>query len=174
MICPKCNQPAIVKEAMFHWRGKNFSGLVCETCNTLWDNPDDSFKDAVEQSALQDAEAAVYNIKLREFGDACVSGAEKAYQHGYVTAAREIAEGTANFTQAKQRGRYRDSQDMRIEWDRGYADAVCAHRLGHNLEDMLKMKFYAPSTQTMASVVGQLLDGTWRDTRPDPRKPEKE
>lgn len=32
---------------MFFWRGRVFSGLVCPTCKSLWDNPDDSFEEHV-------------------------------------------------------------------------------------------------------------------------------
>jgi DNA-directed RNA polymerase subunit M/transcription elongation factor TFIIS len=46
--CPKCNNKMIVKDAMFFWRGKYLSGLVCETCNALYDNPNDSFMDYVK------------------------------------------------------------------------------------------------------------------------------
>jgi len=28
---------------MFHWRGKDFHGQVCEGCNALWDDPEESF-----------------------------------------------------------------------------------------------------------------------------------
>lgn len=38
MICPKCNSPLEEKPNQFHWRGKNFSGLVCTECKSLWDD----------------------------------------------------------------------------------------------------------------------------------------
>ena len=47
--CKKCGIPLVVKPGMFHWRGRFFSGLVCEPCNALWDNPDDSFHAYVAQ-----------------------------------------------------------------------------------------------------------------------------
>lgn len=42
--CPKCGGRRVCREGMFHFRGATFSGLVCEACNALWDNPDDSFE----------------------------------------------------------------------------------------------------------------------------------
>ncbi len=48
--CPKCGERRVVREGMFHWRGTTFSGLVCEKCNALWNNPDDSFEAAVVAS----------------------------------------------------------------------------------------------------------------------------
>jgi len=42
--CPKCNDTLVVKEGMFGSRLTGLmSGLVCEKCNALYDNPDDSF-----------------------------------------------------------------------------------------------------------------------------------
>ena len=32
-----------VRANQFYWRGKYFTGLVCGKCNSLFDNPDDSF-----------------------------------------------------------------------------------------------------------------------------------
>ena len=45
--CPKCSAPMEVRAGMFFWRGQHFSGLVCGPCNSLWDNPEDSFEKAV-------------------------------------------------------------------------------------------------------------------------------
>lgn len=49
--CPKCqwDKEMIVKEGAFFWRGKYFSGLVCETCNSLYDNPNDSFMEYINK-----------------------------------------------------------------------------------------------------------------------------
>jgi hypothetical protein len=41
--CPHCSTPITLQQGMFAWKGKTFSGLVCTTCNALWDNPEDSF-----------------------------------------------------------------------------------------------------------------------------------
>lgn len=49
-IHEKCGNKMIVKEKCFHWRGIYFSGLVCENCNALYNNPADSFMDHVAQS----------------------------------------------------------------------------------------------------------------------------
>lgn len=49
-ICPKCGEKLIVLERMFYWRGTYFTGLVCESCNALWDNPEDSFLDHVKNT----------------------------------------------------------------------------------------------------------------------------
>lgn len=93
----------------------------------------------------------------------------KAYINGFTIAASEIVEATANFIQAKQRGLYPGSQDDREEWDRGYDDAICAHRLGHDVADMVKSEFYAPALFTLSRVVQELLAGTNTRVRPDPR-----
>lgn len=95
---------------------------------------------------------------------------DTAYAEGFDAAVREIAAGTASHDQAKERGLYSESQDARIEWDRGYAHAVCAYRLGHDVASMSKHGLRAVSTLDEAYVVQKLLDGTWGETRPDPRK----
>ncbi len=38
-----CQEEVTIKPNKFYWRGKYFSGLVCEKCNALYDNHDDSF-----------------------------------------------------------------------------------------------------------------------------------
>jgi len=55
---PTCGHAIVVKPSMFHYRGRSFSGLVCETCNSLWDNPEDSFWGYVEACARAEAERA--------------------------------------------------------------------------------------------------------------------
>lgn len=92
---------------------------------------------------------------------------------GFICAATEIAAGTASFVMAKQRGLYPESQDARIAWDRGYDNAICAYRLGHDLDNMAKAGFAGePSTSTAAHTILLLLDGQWPLTiRPDPRDP---
>lgn len=42
-LCPKCSNEMVIKSNMFHWRGRYFTGCVCEKCNALYDNPEDSF-----------------------------------------------------------------------------------------------------------------------------------
>lgn len=42
--CPNCRIEMIVKLDVFYYKGRFFSGLVCEKCNALYDNPKDSFK----------------------------------------------------------------------------------------------------------------------------------
>jgi hypothetical protein len=34
-----------VRSGMFYYRGQSFSGLLCVDCNALYINPEDSFKD---------------------------------------------------------------------------------------------------------------------------------
>lgn len=51
--CPKCGERCVVRQGMFYFRGAHFSGLVCEKCNALWDNPDDSFEAYVIEYAKQ-------------------------------------------------------------------------------------------------------------------------
>lgn len=42
--CPKCGKTLVVKLNMFALRGLGFfSGLVCEPCNALWNDPEDDF-----------------------------------------------------------------------------------------------------------------------------------
>jgi hypothetical protein len=41
--CPKCERPRQLKPNMFYWRGRHFAGLVCEACNSLWEDPADPF-----------------------------------------------------------------------------------------------------------------------------------
>lgn len=45
--CPKCNQELTREPGMFHWRGRDFYGLVCRACKSLWDDPTDSFEEYV-------------------------------------------------------------------------------------------------------------------------------
>ena len=43
--CKKCNKQMEVRSGMFYYRGQSFSGLLCVDCNALYINPEDSFKD---------------------------------------------------------------------------------------------------------------------------------
>lgn len=93
-----------------------------------------------------------------------------AYCEGFCCAAGEIREGRASYEQAKQRGLYPGDQTLRILWDQGYDAAVCAYRLGHDVDSYVSAGIYAESTATTAAVVFALLDGEWPlTTRPDPR-----
>lgn len=95
------------------------------------------------------------------------------YQIGFQVALREILEGKASFIAAQQRGLYESSSDYRVAWDMGYADCVCAWRLGHNVEGMAASQYYGPSVVEMCVVVDALLDGTWHlPFRADPRRRE--
>lgn len=85
----------------------------------------------------------------------------RAYVEGYLCAHQEIKAGTANHNTAKARGLYPGSQDNREDWDRGYDACVCAYRLGHDIDAMVAVAFYADTYSTMAYVVDGLLDGTW-------------
>lgn len=38
----KCGSECVLKKNMFNWGGKNFTGFVCERCNALWENMEDS------------------------------------------------------------------------------------------------------------------------------------
>lgn len=49
--CPKCDGVLVVRPGLFYWRGKSLSGLYCAPCNAMWNNPADSFYDAVRESA---------------------------------------------------------------------------------------------------------------------------
>jgi hypothetical protein len=53
-ICPKCELPDIeIKPSMFHWRGNNFAGHVCKSCNSLWDYDDNFIKFTQAYSNLE-------------------------------------------------------------------------------------------------------------------------
>jgi hypothetical protein len=93
-----------------------------------------------------------------------------AYTDGFVVAAREIGDGVASRLQAKERGLYPDNQSMRIEWDCGYEDAVCAYRLGYDPQEMARLGLCGPSVLSSAAVIQALLDGTWEHRREDPRR----
>jgi len=49
----QCGEELKVKDSMFYWRGVSFSGLVCEKCNSLFDNPEDSFMQYVEENKMK-------------------------------------------------------------------------------------------------------------------------
>jgi hypothetical protein len=42
-----CDDKLVVKQNMFFWKGKYFSGLVCEEHNSLFENPEDSLMDHI-------------------------------------------------------------------------------------------------------------------------------
>ena len=46
-ICKRCEDKLIVEKNMFYWRGRLFTGLVCLSCDALYDNPEDSFESCV-------------------------------------------------------------------------------------------------------------------------------
>ena len=41
-ICPNCGDSCVLKDGMFFLHGKYFTGYVCEPCNALYQNPEDS------------------------------------------------------------------------------------------------------------------------------------
>lgn len=92
------------------------------------------------------------------------------YETGFRVALREISQGTASHTRAQQRLIYEGDSDSRMEWDQGYDDCVCAYRLGHDVEEMVRAEIFGPSLMVMSYVVDALLDGYWdRPLREDPR-----
>ncbi len=100
-----------------------------------------------------------------------MTGCDIPYETGFRVALREIQQGVASFTRAQQRGIYEWDQLLREEWDTGYDDCVCAWRLGHDVEDMVRTGNFGPSLMVMSYVVDALLDGYWdRTLREDPRK----
>lgn len=42
-LCSKGEHAVVRRERMYYWRGRYFPGLVCEPCNALFDDPEDSF-----------------------------------------------------------------------------------------------------------------------------------
>lgn len=61
--CPKCLGPLVRKPKMFHWRGRDFHGLVCEPCKALWkDGQDDFFDHVSKQSHYPAIDDSPYNL----------------------------------------------------------------------------------------------------------------
>lgn len=55
----KCGNKCILKENMFHWRGKNFTGYLCEECNAFWENKEDSmFSHIKDANCVEDEHGA--------------------------------------------------------------------------------------------------------------------
>jgi hypothetical protein len=50
-VCPKCGVPLVPTPGTMYYRGRWFAGLVCTTCNALWDNPDDSMLEYAREIA---------------------------------------------------------------------------------------------------------------------------
>jgi hypothetical protein len=93
------------------------------------------------------------------------------YEVGYRVALREISQGTASFTRAQQRSIYEGDSNSRMEWDQGYDDCVCAYRLGHDVEAMVRTGLLGPSLLVTSAIVEGLLDGCWHlILREDPRQ----
>jgi transposase-like protein len=47
MDCPTCKKPMELRHGMFYSRkAGTMAGYVCEDCNSLWDDPENSFLDA--------------------------------------------------------------------------------------------------------------------------------
>ena len=42
MNCKNCQKPCELREKMFYYRGTYFTGWVCNDCNALYENKDDS------------------------------------------------------------------------------------------------------------------------------------
>jgi len=60
--CPKCGGPVRLKPNMFHTHDVGYmSGLVCEPCNALWDDPDKSFLEAVAAVRKQETSEMFLN-----------------------------------------------------------------------------------------------------------------
>lgn len=83
--CPSCDDPLDERDAMYHWRGRYFSGLVCPNCNALWPVGDGhrQFVEAVRASAGVPDAAAQLVAGIEEairgcdlYIDDCLSRAE--------------------------------------------------------------------------------------------------
>jgi len=58
-IHPTCGAPLVLKDGMFALRDIGyFPGLVCETCNALWDYPANSFLAAARERDRKAKESA--------------------------------------------------------------------------------------------------------------------
>ena len=52
-ICPKCGETLARREGMFYLAELGgWPGLYCKSCNALWDDPDNSFLQAVLSCAF--------------------------------------------------------------------------------------------------------------------------
>lgn len=53
-VCPKCKEPIGLKSNMFYSpRVGYMAGYLCEPCNALWDDPDNSFIEACRDWELK-------------------------------------------------------------------------------------------------------------------------
>ena len=48
MNCNKCKEPCNLKNNMFYFRGRYFTGWVCKPCNALYQNKEDSMFEYAE------------------------------------------------------------------------------------------------------------------------------
>lgn len=96
---------------------------------------------------------------------------DDAFSTGFRVAAAEIRDGVASHVAAKERDIYPTNQSDRIDWDAGYEAAICAYRLGHDVESMVEIECFACSLLDPTAVILSLLDGQWElgKIRPDPR-----
>jgi hypothetical protein len=92
----------------------------------------------------------------------------RAYEAGYRVAADEITQGIACHVYAKERGLYPGDQDQRVAWSRGYDAAICAHRLGLNVAELVRGGMLPESLVTPHGILEQLDAG--KTIRPDPRQ----
>jgi len=126
--------------------------------------PEEQFVEAYLRRGLQGGSAALPDSKLDRWR------VTSPHDLGYRVAAMEIWDGIASHASAQERGLYPGNGIARAEWDRGYGDCVCAHRLGHDVREMVAAGLHLPSLFEMSYVVSSLLDGTWHAPwRPDPR-----
>lgn len=59
LCCPSCKKPFAVIPVGFHFRRYgSFSGLVCKECNSLWENPKDSWSCRMTGVSPEQVEAA--------------------------------------------------------------------------------------------------------------------
>ena len=49
--CPSCARVLVPTPGLMHYRGRDFAALFCASCNSMWDNPDDSMLGYAEQCA---------------------------------------------------------------------------------------------------------------------------
>ncbi len=48
-MCPKCGQKMERRENQFYWRQYWFPGLVCVSCNALYEDPEKPFVQCVAE-----------------------------------------------------------------------------------------------------------------------------
>lgn len=52
MACPKCRENLERREKQFYWRQHWFPGMVCKSCNALYEDPAKPFIEGVRKLSV--------------------------------------------------------------------------------------------------------------------------